>query len=348
MFEKKENNNALYLTIIGILVVIIIIWAFFLGKTLWNWKWNPWVEKETTKTSTTSNSKTITITVIDDKRCKNCMTDQIVSSLKQVPFLAWAKIVEKEFSEEWVEDFIKENEISKLPAILLSTNDINDDGKMKPFLKQIKNKEYSLDVWASYDPYAKRSTKWFLIIDKDVITKIKENSYVKWNKNAKITWLEFSDVECPYCAKLHNSWVPEKIEEKYGDKLNVIFNHFPLQFHKNALPAAKIVECLAKETSWDKFYAFLKTAFKDEKSDKDYLLWLAVKLWAKKASITKCADSDEFEKKINAQQSFGASTFGITWTPGNVLINDDSWEYEVLSWAMPLETFESTIDSLLK
>jgi protein-disulfide isomerase len=51
-----------------------------------------------------------------------------------------------------------------------------------------------------------------------------------------VTWLEYSDLECPYCAKLHNAGTPEDLAEKYGNKLNQVFNHFPLQFHNNALP----------------------------------------------------------------------------------------------------------------
>jgi len=66
------------------------------------------------------------------------------------------------------------------------------------------------------------------------IQEVKAESYINGNKDAKITWLEYSDLECPYCAKLHNSGTPEELIEKYGDDLNIIFNHFPLSFHKNA------------------------------------------------------------------------------------------------------------------
>lgn len=54
-------------------------------------------------------------------------------------------------------------------------------------------------------------------------------------ENAPITIVEFSDFECPYCAKR----APEvkRIQAKFPNKVNVIFKHFPLSFHKNA-PAA--------------------------------------------------------------------------------------------------------------
>ncbi|USN57877.1 MAG: hypothetical protein H6767_06005 [Candidatus Peribacteria bacterium] len=47
------------------------------------------------------------------------------------------------------------------------------------------------------------------------------------------------------------------------------------------------------------------------------------------------------------QQKIGADTFGITGTPGNVLINNETGEYEVLSGAYPTASFEDVIDRLL-
>jgi protein-disulfide isomerase len=83
-----------------------------------------------------------------------------------------------------------------------------------------------------------------LVLDKETLNKIKTNTYLKGNKEAKISLIEYSDLECPFCAKLHKSDVPTKIEEIYSDKVNIYFNHFPLEFHKNAMPAARVLECL--------------------------------------------------------------------------------------------------------
>jgi protein-disulfide isomerase len=47
-------------------------------------------------------------------------------------------------------------------------------------------------------------------------------------------------------------------------------------------------------------------------------------------------------------QNAGAQLFGITWTPGNVLINNNTGEYDIISWAYPTASFETIIDKLLK
>jgi protein-disulfide isomerase len=72
------------------------------------------------------------------------------------------------------------------------------------------------------------------MLENDKLQAVKDSSYIKGNKDAKITWIEYSDLECPYCAKLHNAGTVEALTEKYGDKLNIMYNHFPLDFHKNA------------------------------------------------------------------------------------------------------------------
>ena len=57
------------------------------------------------------------------------------------------------------------------------------------------------------------------------------------SKDAKVTVVEFSDFECPYCTRAANA--TNEIKKKYGDKVRVVFRHFPLSFHKNAHLAAQ-------------------------------------------------------------------------------------------------------------
>jgi protein-disulfide isomerase len=192
------------------------------------------------------------------------------------------------------------------------------------------------------------SDKGFLVLDKKVLEDIKSNSYLKWNKDAKVTWIEYSDLECPFCAKLHNSGTPEALEKKYSKDLNQVFQNFPLAFHKNALSWAEALECLGEEKWVDAYYELKHISFKNEKSDLSFLIDEAVKLWANKDKITKCIADKTFADKIDKQQKTGTERFGVTGTPWNVLINNETWEYSVISWAYPASSFEEIIDKLLK
>jgi protein-disulfide isomerase len=51
-------------------------------------------------------------------------------------------------------------------------------------------------------------------------------------------------MECPYCKKLHESGVKEKILKKYPSEVSYVLKHFPLSFHKNAKKEHEAFECV--------------------------------------------------------------------------------------------------------
>jgi len=59
---------------------------------------------------------------------------------------------------------------------------------------------------------------------------------VKGKPDAPVTIVEYSDFECPYCARVQAPI--NGVMEKYPDKVKLAFKHFPLAFHKNAKPTA--------------------------------------------------------------------------------------------------------------
>jgi protein-disulfide isomerase len=161
-------------------------------------------------------------------------------------------------------------------------------------------------------------------------------------------WLEYSDMQCPFCARLHNSWTKDELYKKYWTKLSYSLQHFPLWFHSNALSASEALECIAKQ-KWEKSYFELEDIiFRAKNSNLDFITEKAVKLWVNKEILEKCIENKEFIKKIEAQQKLWTETFWITWTPWNVLINTKTWEYEVISGAYPTSSFVEIIDKLLK
>ena len=62
------------------------------------------------------------------------------------------------------------------------------------------------------------------------------DSPIKGNRDALVTIVEYSDFQCPYCAR--SGTVLEQVLEKYGDRVRLVYKHFPLNFHPAARPAA--------------------------------------------------------------------------------------------------------------
>lgn len=64
-----------------------------------------------------------------------------------------------------------------------------------------------------------------------------DHSYVKGNKNAPVTIVEFVDFQCPFCARFHPP--VNEVLRAYPDQVNYMVKNFPLDFHPEARPAAK-------------------------------------------------------------------------------------------------------------
>ena len=288
----------------------------------------------------------ISILIIDDKRCNNCQTEAIISQLWAVPELSNAYIELKDFMDDNMYDFVQESWITALPAVVFETDDISDG--LNPYLSELSNGQYSLNVGSTFDPFLERSEKWFKILDMEVLKEIQDSSYIKGNKSAKITWIEYSDLECPFCARLHTNGTPDELIEKYGNDINMIFQHFPLSFHQNAQTAAEILECVGEQKWSSAFYDLIEIVFEESDPSKDFMISEAKKLWVSGGSIETCLLEDSYTQKVVDQMDLGSEVFGVTGTPGNVLINTETWEYDVISWAYPTSSFIEVIDKLME
>ena len=335
---QKKKNNSLLFTGIAILGIFIL----WIGYLIMN-------KKDGALPSTNSWTWKIVVKIIGDKRCNGCLTNEIGAKIKEAPFLANAQFVEQDFSDSGVEKYMKENELKFLPAFIFSTNEIVDDTGIRDFLVPLKDGNFILEVGSKFDPFTKRSEKGFAVIEKEKLDTLKKWSYVDGNETAKITWIEYSDVECPYCAKLHNSGVIEGLWKRYGSNLNRVFQHFPIiQAHKNALPAAQLLEC-AWEIWWAKsFYELSKNVYAGEKSDKKFILEEATKLGLDTGKLEVCFDDEKYKEKVLKQQKLWSELFWVNSTPTNVLVNNETGEYEILNGAMPQDKFEEVIEKLLK
>lgn len=75
-------------------------------------------------------------------------------------------------------------------------------------------------------------------------------------EDAKVTIIEFSDFQCPYCQKYAIETLPQ-IKSEYGDKIRYVFRDYPLPFHSNAKRAAIVASCAGQQGKYFEMHDLL-------------------------------------------------------------------------------------------
>lgn len=183
-------------------------------------------------------------------------------------------------------------------------------------------------------------------IDKSKLEEIKSSAYLEWNKNARITILEFSELLCPYCKKQSDNKVMETLINKYPKDVNTAFMHF-IVHGESAQKIAQAAEC-AWEIWWAKaFHSYITKGFDLEDKSEAGMIALAKEIWVKESSFKACISSDKFVSKITQNTQDWSQLFGVTGTPWNVIIDNEKWTFTLIAWAYPIEKFEEEINKIL-
>lgn len=89
-----------------------------------------------------------------------------------------------------------------------------------------------------------------------------ERDYFKGPADAEITIYEWSDYECPFCARVHPTL--QQIVDTYPN-VNWVYRHLPLTtLHPQAMPAAKAALCIGQEEGNEGFWQFTDAVFADQ------------------------------------------------------------------------------------
>jgi len=136
--------------------------------------------------------------------------------------------------------------------------------------------------------------------------------------SAPVTLVEYSDLECPVCARLHEE-LETDIVPKYGDKLRVVFKEFPLvAIHDWALTAAIAAQC-TYQIDPSKYAAFRSTVYKNQEritgeQARDMLLHFGAEAGVDNLKLAACIDSRDSLSRVEANMREGEA-LGVGETP---------------------------------
>ncbi len=155
---------------------------------------------------------------------------------------------------------------------------------------------------------------------------------------AAVTIVEFSDFQCPFCAR--GADVVTEIKKKYGNKVKVAFKHFPLPMHPQAKPASEASMCINDQNA-DKFWKYHDLLFKNQdKLDTASLEKFANDVGIDKKKFSECLNSGKFRKTVEEDLAYGEK-LGVRSTP-TFFVNG-----QIVTGALPFEAFAEMIDEEL-
>jgi|SRR5579862_2742335 len=175
-----------------------------------------------------------------------------------------------------------------------------------------------------------------------------DGARTRGNPSAKVVLLEYTDFQCPYCARFARETLPTLIDRYVeSGKVLLAYRSFPLPIHHFAKDAAMAAFCAGQQ---GKFWEAHEAFFADQANIKDMVDSLSTRLVLAKPTFSAC-QANEASKQVDADVA-GAQALQLTSTPTLFIGTLDSTNMlaakQVLIGARPVGEFERAIDTALQ
>ena len=138
-------------------------------------------------------------------------------------------------------------------------------------------------------------------------------SPARGSANPRVTMVEFSDFECPFCNQVQNTL--KQIMESYGKDVRLVFKHLPLEGHPNSFPAARAAYCAGQQ---DRFWQFHDALFSTRDLSPAVLELIASNLGLAQEKFRDCVNSEQSRAAV-VKDIEAARVFRIDSTPSFIV-----------------------------
>lgn len=183
-----------------------------------------------------------------------------------------------------------------------------------------------------------------------VVAPVTDKDHVRGNKNAKITLVEYSDLECPFCKQFHASLREVFADKKYGDNVQWVYRHYPLtSIHPKAPKEAEAAECAGSLGGATAFWKFIDRTYEVTPSnnglDTAELPKIAQYAGVNVAAFNKCLSEGSKASIVSADAQSGDAA-GVQGTPHTIVLTPDGQKIP-FSGALPASQIKQILDSVL-
>ena len=171
--------------------------------------------------------------------------------------------------------------------------------------------------------------------------------YALGRPDAPLTMVEFTDLQCPFCRQFVTTSFDE-IKKNWIDtgKLRYISRDFPLDFHAQAMPAARAARCAGEQGKfWEMRLGLMRNA---NLLTPEYIARTASDLKLDARGFAACSASTKYDADIQAETTEGAR-LGVGGTPTFIIgrTSATSVEGPMLVGALPYAQFDAKLKALL-
>lgn len=178
---------------------------------------------------------------------------------------------------------------------------------------------------------------------------IRPDDHVRGAPDARISLIEYSDYECPYCKRFHGTAI--ELLDRYEGEVNWVYRHFPISSHDPAATReAEAAECAGELGGNEAFWAVSDAIFERTRSNgrgiDGGLAPLAAGAGLETSAFTECLDSGRMKARVQRDLREGQGA-GVRGTPGNFLLDRATGEIVPMTGARPLGQLAAAVDRLL-
>jgi protein-disulfide isomerase len=181
------------------------------------------------------------------------------------------------------------------------------------------------------------------------VAPVTAKDHVVGAKNAEVTLVLYTDLQCPFCARFHPVISSLMQDPAYKSKLKLVVRNFPLSFHPNAIPAANAAECAAEQ---GKYMEYVDKVFaNNELVNGSGFSPDVLKTWAKDIGLNAskfdaCFSATKYQAKIDEDRNSGTAA-NVSGTPATIIIAKDGTK-TLIPGALGLDQVKQMVDAALK
>ena len=189
--------------------------------------------------------------------------------------------------------------------------------------------------------------------DLEKMKAVSADDHIRGNPDAPVKIVEYSDMECPFCKRFHDTM--KQVMDEYGasGKVAWVYRHFPLdQLHPlKARKEATAAECANELGGNEAFWKFTDRFFEltpsNNQTDVDTVLpQIAQEIGLDKTRFASCLSSGEYDEHIEEDYQNALATGG-SGTPWSIVVGKDGKKYS-LSGAQPYSSIKQLIELALE